>query len=686
MNNENAKTKHAETKIGGMYALPLAVAAIVFAVLLAACASIGNPEGGPRDYQPPVFVRSTPMPGQTGVTPSRLELYFDENVSLDDAFNKVIISPVQKSTPVVRAGGRRITVELRDTLQPNTTYTIDFADAIRDLNEGNILDGFAIDFATGDSIDSLQISGIVLSARDLEPAQGITVGVTTDMSDTAFVKSPLQRIARTNQRGQFTIRNLKAGTYRIFAVNDVNRDNCWDRSEDVAFYDLDIVPSSRPTIVSDTLRSSEGTDSIVERDATLFLPNDVLLTWFNEDYHAQYIKDSQRPDRRRLFVGMGAPHGTLPTLTLVGGPRDGDTDADWALLQANANSDSLTYWIRDPELLAIDTLRVSVHHSAQDSLSRRVWVNDTINFIYRAPKVSKKKKKEEADSLNVPEREFATLTVKSQSSHEVYAPMRIESALPISRIDTTGVYLQQQVDSVWKDLVLPPLRPDSLNPLLGRVFDYRWDPGAKYRLLVDSAAVTSIYDSIHNKALRHEFTIKKLEEYSNLAFTIKPSMVDGHALCFELLNNSDKVMRTVPVDTATGKVVVPYITPGTYYARVFIDANGNGRWDTGNFAERLQPEEVAYFDKKLELKANWDNELAWDIYAKAIDTQKPYAILKNKPKLKPGEKAPDQEEELDEWGEPINRGGSRRGTSRQGLSLPVGRNGLQTADDRVQRR
>lgn len=123
--------------------------------------------------------------------------------------------------------------------------------------------------------------------------------------------------------------------------------------------------------------------------------------------------------------------------------------------------------------------------------------------------------------------------------------MRIESALPISRIDTTGVYLQQQVDSVWKDLVLPPLRPDSLNPLLGRVFDYRWDPGAKYRLLIDSAAVTSIYDSIHNKALRHEFTIKKLEEYSNLAFTIKPSMVDGHALCFELLNNSDKVMRTV---------------------------------------------------------------------------------------------------------------------------------------------
>lgn len=688
MNNENAKTKHSETKFRGMYVLPMTVAAIVLAVLMAACASIGNPEGGPRDYQPPVFVRSTPMPGQTGVSPARLELYFDENVSLEDAFNKVIVSPVQKTAPVVRAGGRRVTVELRDTLLPNTTYTIDFADAIRDLNEGNILDGFAVDFATGDSIDSLQISGIVLAARNLEPAQGITVGVTSDMTDTAFVKSPLQRIARTNQRGQFTIRNLKAGTYRIFAVNDVNRDNCWDRSEDVAFYDTVIVPTSRPTTVKDTLRSSEGTDSIVERAATLFLPNDVLLTWFNEDYHAQYLKDNQRPDRRRIFIGMGAPRDTLPTLTLIGGPRDGATDADWALLQSNTNRDSLTYWIRDPELLAMDTLRVSVHHPAQDSLSRRVWVNDTINFVYRAPKTSKKKKKEDNDTLNVPEREFATLMVKCQSSHDIYAPVRFESALPISRIDTAGIHLQQQVDSVWKDLVMPPLRADSLNPLLGRVFDYAWTPGARYRFVVDSAAVVSIYDSIHNKPMRQEFNVKKLEDYSNLVFTIKPKTVGGHALCFELLNNSDMVVRTLPVDTATGKVIVPYITPGTYFARVFVDANGNGLWDTGNFTERVQPEEVAYFDKKLELKANWDNELSWDLYAKAIDAQKPYAILKNKPKLKPGEKAPEEEEELDEWGDPINRSGrNRQGTTRQGLQLPGGGlNGLQMTSDQDRRR
>ena len=682
MNHEKSR----KIRYKGLYALPLALTAVVLAALLAACASIGTPEGGPRDYQPPVFVRSTPMPGQTGVMPTRLELYFDENVNLDDAFNKVIISPVQKTAPVVRSGGRRVTVELRDTLQPNTTYTVDFADAIRDLNEGNILDGFAIDFATGDSIDSLQISGIVLAARNLEPAQGITVGVTTDLSDTALTRSPLQRIARTNQRGQFTIRNLKAGVYRIFALNDVNRDNMWDRSEDVAFYDVDITPTSRPTIVSDTLRPSDDKDSIVERPATLFLPNDVLLTWFNEDYHAQYLKDTQRPDRRRLFVGMGAPRDTLPTLTVIDGPYAGKTDADWALLQSNVNCDSLTYWIRDPELLAMDTLRLSVHHAAQDTLSRRVWVNDTINFIYRAPKV-KKKKKDDKDSLDVPEREFATLMVKGQSSHDIYAPLRFESALPIARIDSIGLHLQVKEDTVWKDLVMPPLRADSLNPLCGRLFDYKWTPGAAYRFMADSAAVVSIYDSVHNKALRHEFTVKKPEDYSNLIFTITPRTVDGHALYFELLNSSDNAVRTIAVDTLTGKVTVPYITPGTYYGRVFVDANGNGRWDTGDFKMRVQPEEVAYFDKKMELKANWDNELSWDLYAKAIDAQKPYAILKNKPKLKPGEKAPaDEEEELDEWGEPVNRDGSnRRQSTRPGLSFP-GRGGLQTSESQTRSR
>lgn len=163
---------------------------------------MGRPEGGPRDETPPVYVRSTPVSGALNFSGDRLDVWFDENVQLEDAFNKVIVSPTQKQAAVVRSLGKRVTVELRDTLLPNTTYTIDFADAIKDLNEGNILDGFALDFSTGSEIDTLRLSGIVLEGRTLEPAQGMTVGIYAEpLTDTTLTKVPFQRIARTNQYG-----------------------------------------------------------------------------------------------------------------------------------------------------------------------------------------------------------------------------------------------------------------------------------------------------------------------------------------------------------------------------------------------------------------------------------------------------------------------------------------------------
>ena len=134
---------------GGMYMLLW----LVVSCLLAACANMGRPEGGARDETPPRFMRSDPLPGATGVKKTRLNVFFDENIQLEDAFNKVVVSPAQKQPPTVMANGRRLSVEFRDTLLPNTTYTIDFADAIKDLNEGNILDGLALDFSTGDTID-----------------------------------------------------------------------------------------------------------------------------------------------------------------------------------------------------------------------------------------------------------------------------------------------------------------------------------------------------------------------------------------------------------------------------------------------------------------------------------------------------------------------------------------------------
>lgn len=291
---------------------------VAAALLLAACASIGRPEGGPRDMTPPVMVSSTPAPGSVNVSNGRIDIVFDENITLDDPMNKIVVSPPQKKQAQISSNGRRVRITLRDTLRDSTTYTVDLADAVRDLNEGNILDGLAIDFSTGPSIDTLMISGIVFEGRTLEPAQGMIVGVySTPVADTALTTLPMDRITKTNALGRFTIRNLKPGSYRVFAINDLNHDFHWDRSEDIAFLDRDISPSTMAVEVTDTFTDAAGNDSLVTRPATRFLPDDILLTWFNENYKPLYLVKHERPDARHLTLEMSTHSDSLPQLTLL---------------------------------------------------------------------------------------------------------------------------------------------------------------------------------------------------------------------------------------------------------------------------------------------------------------------------------------------------------------------------------
>ena len=641
------------------------------ALLMAACASIGRPEGGARDEEPPKFVRSNPAPGALNVKTDRMTVFFDENIQLEDAFNKVVVSPAQKTPPTVSANGHRLSVQFRDTLRDNTTYTVDFADAIKDLNEGNILDGFALDFSTGPSIDTLRISGMVLQAQNLEPAQGMLVGVYSNLSDTAITTLPLDRIARTNQYGQFTIRNLPEGKYRIFAINDINRDYHWDRSEDIAFYDDIIVPTTEPIEVTDTLYAVGGADSISTRRGIRYLPNDILLTWFNEGYKAHYLSDYARPERRKITLGFGAPLDSLPQVRIVdGAPGAGRDISEWALVQPNEALDSLIYWIKDPEVLAADSLRLDVRYQKNDTLDRLVWTTDTLRFFFREPKSKKKKKKDDetekprftvdsitGDTTFLPpaDLEYLAFSAKSGSTQELGQPLSIEVAVPLERLDTAGLHLAMMVDSVWTPQKFT-MRPDSLDSLRGILFDTQWNPGGKYQFTVDTLAATSIYGT-WNRPYKHEFTLKNTEDYSNLKVTLPG--IDSLQAVVELLGTNDEpVMRAIKPE-GTSVAELKLITPGKYYLRLFLDPNKNGKWDTGNLADSIQPEEVFYFAKRLDLKKNWDIEQTWDIYELPVDAQKPYAIKKNKPKLKRGEKAPTEaSDEEDEDGFGANRFGT----------------------------
>lgn len=605
------------------------IAAVLILVLsIYSCANMSRPGGGPRDETPPLFVKSTPAPGALNVSKQRVEIEFDEIIQVESPGEKVIVSPPQKDMPEIRASGRKVTVELKDSLLPNTTYTIDFSDAIVDNNEKNPLYSFAYSFSTGPTIDSLQVSGILLNASNLEPVTGMLVGLHSNLDDSAFQKLPLERIASSDELGHFTIRNVAPGKYRLFALKDLNRDYKFDNpSEEIAFFDSIVVPTADVKLHVDTLwKDSVTIDTIIEYNHTHFYPNDILLTSFNEGFKSQYLDKTERTDRRRLNIYFTAPADSLPRLK----PLNFESD-DWAILERSPHNDSLQYWIKDSTIYNMDTLIFAAEYLRTDSLRELSLYNDTLKFTMRRYKNTKKKekKKEEGDSIEAPKIEFLQMSSKTSGSLDLYRPLRFSFAEPLQSYDRGKIHLEQKRDTLWIPVAdsLVTFQQDSV-AIRDYTLSYKWTPGESYRVVMDSTAFTNIY-GLFTDDYTQEFKVKALEDYANLYIAIT-GVTDSAVV--EILDSGDKPVRSAPV--VNGGAEFMYMNPGTYYARLYIDSNGNGKYDTGNYAEKRQPEEVSYYPQELELKANWDIEQEWDIYATPVDRQKPDKIKKNKPKEK----------------------------------------------------
>jgi uncharacterized protein (DUF2141 family) len=654
-------------------------------VLLVACASIGSPEGGPRDYTPPQVVKSSPAPGTVNFKGNKVEITFDEIINLKDQQKKVTISPAPKTQPLIRTVGKKITIEFRDDLEENTTYVIDFSNAIEDNNEGNQLDGYTFAFSTGDQIDTLAVSGIVLRAKDLEPMQHVIVGLHSNLDDTAFTHVPLERVSRTNDRGMFTIRNLKPGNYHVFAINDVDGDYRMARTEDIAFLDDIIVPTTSEYTSQDTVFTFDRrVDTVMTATHTLYLPNDLLLCMFNEGYRSHYVRQTSRPEANKLHMLFGAPNDSLPALEVL---RPAVHERDWYRVERTTANDSLFYWITDSAIIKTDTVIVAMTYlrsnTDNDSLEQ---VTDTVRFGYRKPanqvKEEEKKAKEReerakrltqllekqekaaAQGKELNEGELEELTELQRPDPDATPKLKMELAksgsfdvgdsiilkfeTPIASIDPTGVHLEIKRDTLWA-----PIPGRHVLQLIDDCDPMRYWlpcttlPDSTYRLTIDSAAVTSVY-GLHNDPLTKDFKVRGLEQYANVYFKVN---VKDNAFV-ELLGSSEKVMRTVPVKNGAFELL--NVSPGTYYLRLTIDKNGNGKWDTGNYSSHLQPEEVYYYPKKLRLRANWDLDENWNIYQTALDLQKPEDIKRNKPekaknKVEKKQDKTDGEEEDDEF-------------------------------------
>lgn len=615
---------------------------IIAAAVMYSCANIGNPSGGPIDKTPPIFMRSNPTPNAVNVKDRKIEIFFDEIVTLKDPSTKIIVSPAQTEMPRMSALGRKVTVELVDSLLPNTTYTIDFSNSIQDNNEGNAIDNFAFAFSTGSVIDSMRVSGYVLDSRTLEPMQSVVVGLQSNLADSAFHKEKLQRVALTNDRGQFTIRNVSPGSYHIFALKDLDRDYKFGNpTEDIAFLDSIIVPSIGSREAADTVYNDlNEIDTIMRATRPAYFPNDILLSMFNEDRKSQYLANNLRVDSTRISLTFAAASDTLPSLSIVG---RNDVPDQWYTLERSQTNDTLTYWIRPPHLVSADTLMVATTYLRTDTASNLSWGTDTLKFTFQRQKAKKKKKNEETDSLE--QIRFMELHPLANGTQEVYAPLLLQTGTPIERYSREAFHLQRKLQN---DTTFYPAEIKSIalrDSTLSRrdlMLKVDWEPGAAYKLAVDSLAMTDIY-GLQTKPLKVDFNVRKMEEYGNIVFNI--TAVRDSAIV-ELLDGTEKIVLRAPVKSHRAELL--NLLPGKYYARLFIDRNGNGKYDTGNYDMHLQPEETVYYPGAINLKKNWDVEQTWDIYATPIDKQKSEAIKKNKPERKKWEKVNTEKTETDE--------------------------------------
>ena len=604
-------------------------------LLIAACASIGSPDGGPYDETPPVFLGSTPEPMALNVKDKRVTLEFDEFVKIEKAAEKVVISPPQVSQPIIKTTGKKIVVQLEDSLKPATTYSIDFNDAIVDNNEGNPLGNFALSFSTSDHIDTLAVSGTVLNASNLEPIKGILVGLHSDQADSSFTTKAFERVSRTDADGHFTIRGIAPGSYRAYALQDVNQNYTFDqKSEMIAWLDSLVVPSTEIRMHQDTTWIDSLTiDTIRTVPRVHYLPEDLVLLAFTEAPTMRYLVKAERTALHRFSIYFSVGADSLPLLQPLNFPEE-----NAYIVESSMHHDSITYWMKDTLAYYQDTLSFALTYAYTDTLGQLVPRTDTLNLVPKKTRAKilqeeEKKRQEEAKERekrmkrgdSIPEvkkkTQFLNIKVTATTSMDLTSNVLIDFNEPIVHYNDTAIHLYRKKDTLWVDE--PHLLRQRKHALMGYELLGEWKPEMEYKLVIDSAAFDGLY-GLHTKSQETTFKFKALDQYSTLYLTI-PNAQPGYTV--QLLNG-DKVQRQKRVEKEQADFF--FLKPDTYHMRLFNDRNNNGVWDMGLYETKEQAEEVYYFPGSIKMRENWDYTQEWNPMERPIDQQKPDDIKKQK--------------------------------------------------------
>jgi hypothetical protein len=563
---------------------------ITSSLILIRCANPVSPSGGPKDITPPKVISSEPPSKSVYFTGKDIRIDFDEFITLKNPVTEIFISPPLKKALDTRLRGKSLIVLFEDSLVSSTTYSVSFGNAITDLAESNILKGYNYVFSTGSYIDSLSLQGTILSAYNHTPQKDIFIGIYFDNNDTISFDSlpmfmPPYYITRSNEKGQFIFNNIQDKNCKIFALNDLNGDLIFNQpTEKIAFLDTLVNPFYEVKLVEDTLVKA---DTIRKKDSlNINLPDypNIALFLFEQTDSVQRLNKSAYPAKAKALLTFRFP---VEQLKLT--PLNFDSVSPWYLPEYSKNRDSVTLWITRPDT---DSITLKVESFQQ--------VTDTIELAY-ANIEKKVKKSDQADKKGLviqnPPQGFGFNQYKNKF-------LTIAWSYPLIKAEFEKVLLVED-----KDTIKPRIKyADTLRRAIS--IEYAWKEDKFYKLIFPDSSFAGLHGISHDTIV-FGFRTKAEKDLGNLIIAVDLPVFNGNYI-FQMLNEKETTIFEQKVFPGQGKLRFDYMLPGKYKIKVIKDRNLNNRWDSGNYHHLIQPEEVIYMTKIVEVRSNWDVEEIWN--------------------------------------------------------------------------
>ena len=556
-------------------------------LLLMNCARTAAPPGGPKDETPPEIKKSTPPNFSVNFSDNTIEVYFDEYIKFDN-INQLIVSPPMKTKPDIKIKGKGIQIRMDDTLTKNTTYTLNFGNSIIDNNEGNPIENFQFVFSTGQDLDSLILTGDIINAFDLEIPEDVFILLYDNLADSAIFNEKPLYLTKTNEKGGFSLSNLKGGKFHVFALQDENQNYIYNPPEKIAFLDSALL-----------LKPEVHGDSTVFSDSILFSLSKIHLKLFEEQLPNQYILNSTRSRKDNILLVFKEVLLEKPVFSLPDRPDL----TDWFIEESFVLGDSIGLWLKDTSLISQESIDLSIKYPLSGVDSGKFFT-DTTSFRF-----TKSKPKSRRTSQPIAQTESKLILnfgLGSENIMDLNLNLECSNQTPIKSYDKDKITIFTIIDSVETEVKFNPIF--TTQRIRNIYFNMDWQEDTNYRIEYLPGAITDIYNTT-NDTLKFSFKTRKLDYYGGIIFEMEKVRSN---IIIQLLDDKNQVIKSTRISKDT-TLSYNFLLPQTYRIKAIHDKNKNGKWDTGSWLKKTQPEKVEYYFEEIKLKSNWEFEKTWSL-------------------------------------------------------------------------